>query len=102
MIHAGHLLGGVVAAMVGSAAMAEPVPPACPPPPDKPLPFGCATELNLRAMLADPADLDRGQELAPANGQPAVDAVERHRQGKLPSPPSLSSSAGPGGVGANP
>jgi hypothetical protein len=44
--------------------------------------FGCATAQNLRAMVADPADLEHGRELSPAAGDAAFQAIERHRAGQ--------------------
>ena len=41
-------------------------------------PFGCTNALNLARMVADPADLYRGQPLEPANGRQAVGAVEAY------------------------
>lgn len=41
-------------------------------------PFGCVNALNLARMVADPADLYRGQPLEPADGRQAVGAVETY------------------------
>lgn len=46
------------------------------------LPLGCANRANLRAMLADPADLDHGRTLAPATGEQEARAVEAYRKGE--------------------
>jgi type IV pilus biogenesis protein CpaD/CtpE len=51
-----------------------------------PLPHGCATALNLEAMVADAADLARGREFGPAIGEPVVTPVRRHRLGQVPEP----------------
>ncbi len=55
--------------------------------------FGCATAVNLGLMVASPADLVRGRQLAPADGKPAVAAVDRYLtdQVQLPSLVSLGS-----------
>jgi hypothetical protein len=45
--------------------------------------FGCADALNLRLMLADPHDLQRGRPLSPAAGDPAFAAVRRWRQDQV-------------------
>lgn len=42
--------------------------------------FGCATADNLALMVASPADLVSGRQLAPANGQIARAAVEHYEQ----------------------
>lgn len=44
--------------------------------------FGCATAVNLQAMLADPGDLERGADLPDASGDAALIAVRRHRLGE--------------------
>ena len=44
--------------------------------------LGCANQANLRAMIADPRDLDAGRPLAPAQGDAAFAAAERHRTGQ--------------------
>ncbi|MFN3591440.1 MAG: hypothetical protein ACK4TG_04560 [Thermaurantiacus sp.] len=50
------------------------------------LPHGCATALNLEAMVADADDLARGRALAPAQGDPLVTPVRRLRLGQVPDP----------------
>ena len=40
--------------------------------------FGCATAVNLGLMVAHPADLTGGAALAPADGKPAVAAIDRY------------------------
>ena len=40
--------------------------------------FGCATAVNLGLMVASPADLVGGRQLAPADGKPAAAAVNRY------------------------
>ncbi|MFT8243802.1 hypothetical protein [Roseomonas sp. BN140053] len=42
-----------------------------------------ANDANLRAMLADPAHLDRGASSPRAEGQMATQAVGRLRQGRV-------------------
>lgn len=41
--------------------------------------LGCANTANLGLMVADPVDLVRGRALAPADGIPAAQAVEKYR-----------------------
>lgn len=43
--------------------------------------LGCATTANLGLMVADPVDLVQGRRLAPADGQPSVNAVGKYRTG---------------------
>lgn len=43
--------------------------------------LGCATAANLGLMVADPVDLVQGRSLAPADGQPAANAVGKYRTG---------------------
>jgi hypothetical protein len=45
--------------------------------------LGCSSNANLRAMVADPADLDRGKLLGPASGDRESRAVELYQQGKV-------------------
>ena len=40
---------------------------------------GCANAVNLGLMVANPADLQTGQPLSPADGQAVVPAIERYR-----------------------
>jgi hypothetical protein len=89
---------GLAAALTGAAAaqsppQTSPAPahwPGCGAPPDHTgeglmLPFGCATEANLRGMIADPRDLERGAPTTPEPGGPAIAAAERYRQGAVKS-----------------
>ncbi|HXC11211.1 MAG TPA: CpaD family pilus assembly lipoprotein [Stellaceae bacterium] len=46
--------------------------------------FGCATAVNLGLMVASPADLVGGRQLAPADGEPAASAVNRYLNDKVP------------------
>ncbi len=46
-------------------------------------PFGCTTALNLARMVADPADLYRGQPLEPGNGPQAVGAVRAYEADEI-------------------
>jgi type IV pilus biogenesis protein CpaD/CtpE len=55
--------------------------------------FGCATASNLGLMVANPADLVAGRELAHADGTPAVSAVTRYLTDKVKLP-ETSSGAG--------
>lgn len=51
---------------------------------NRPLPnLGCATATNLGLMVAEPGDLIRGRELAPADGVREAEAVVRYRQDKV-------------------
>jgi len=71
---------------VAATAAAAPNPPRAQPPLDPcahAATFGCATALNLRLMLADRRDLERGAALAPAAGDAALAAAERHRLGQV-------------------
>jgi type IV pilus biogenesis protein CpaD/CtpE len=49
--------------------------------------YGCANATNLGLMVASPADLVSGRTLAPADGQPAVAAVERYMTDRIKQPP---------------
>ncbi len=49
--------------------------------------YGCANATNLGLMVASPADLVSGRTLAPADGQPAVAAVERYMTDRVKPPP---------------
>lgn len=64
----------------------------------QPLPLGCASRLNLEAMLADPADLTAGAPLAPAQGDVAIRAQEELRRGTTALPPSADTGAAPQGM----
>ena len=48
--------------------------------------FGCATAVNLGLMVASPADLTVGRTLEPADGKPAVAAVDRYLDDKVQLP----------------
>jgi pilus assembly protein CpaD len=45
--------------------------------------FGCATEANLAAMVANPADLARGRPSVVADGEALARGVELYRSGNL-------------------
>lgn len=45
--------------------------------------LGCANAVNLGLMVADPADLARGRDLALADGVREAEAVARYRTGKV-------------------
>lgn len=90
------LATGMVLAIPGCASDAPPpVPTAenpCPPwvefPTNRhsnaePAYLGCSNAVNLRAMVADPADLERGRPLGPANGIRATLGVENYELGKV-------------------
>jgi hypothetical protein len=92
---AAALTGLALTALAGSA-LAQPAPqppaadhwPGCSAEPDRSspdpqLPFGCATEANLRAMIANPADLERGAPTTPARGDPAILPAARYRLGAV-------------------
>ena len=63
--------------------------------------YGCANTTNLGLMVASPADLVSGRTLAPADGQPAVAAVERYMNDRVKQPPAPTASpfAASGGGG---
>lgn len=44
--------------------------------------FGCTTAYNLGVMVADPADLERGRPLDPADAERAALSVQRYRVGE--------------------
>ena len=45
-------------------------------------PDGCFNLVNLGAMVADPRDIERGRELAPADGERAAAVVGDYQAGK--------------------
>jgi type IV pilus biogenesis protein CpaD/CtpE len=45
--------------------------------------LGCTVAINLRANVANPADLERGRPLRPADGERESRAVEAYQQGKV-------------------
>jgi len=47
------------------------------------LPLGCANRANLRAMVADPEDIQLGQLLTPASGAREARAVEAYKRGEV-------------------
>jgi pilus assembly protein CpaD len=49
--------------------------------------YGCANTTNLGLMVASPADLVSGRAPAPADGQPAIAAVERYMNDRVKQPP---------------
>lgn len=66
--------------------------------------YGCANATNLGLMVASPADLVSGRPLAPADGRPAVAAVERYMTDRVKQPPAptatpFAASTGGGGGG---
>ena len=54
--------------------------------------YGCSNTTNLGLMAASPADLVGGRMLAPADGQPAVAAVERYMNDRVKQPPAPTAS----------
>jgi pilus assembly protein CpaD len=54
--------------------------------------WGCAAATNLGLMVASPADLVSGRPLAPADGMPAVSAVQRYLNDKVKQPPTPTAS----------
>ena len=70
--------------------------------------WGCAAATNLGLMVASPADLVGGRPLAPADGQPAVNAVQRYMTDRVKQPPAPTASpfgasgGGGGDTGAGP
>lgn len=58
--------------------------------------FGCANATNLSAMVADPADLLRGRELAPADGTAMAAAIARYRAGLVKDPRPQATTEGSG------
>jgi pilus assembly protein CpaD len=68
--------------------------------------WGCAAATNLGLMVASPADLVSGRTLAPADGMPAVGAVQRYLNDKVKQPPTptaspFAASTGGGGGGGD-
>jgi pilus assembly protein CpaD len=68
--------------------------------------YGCANTTNLGLMVASPADLVSGWTLGPADGQTAVNAVQRYLTDRVKPPPTptaspFASSGGGGGVGGD-
>jgi pilus assembly protein CpaD len=54
--------------------------------------WGCAAATNLGLMVANPGDLVSGRKLAPADGMPAVNAVERYMNDRIKQPPTPTAS----------
>ncbi|MBV8936720.1 MAG: hypothetical protein JO095_13065 [Alphaproteobacteria bacterium] len=68
--------------------------------------WGCAAATNLGLMVASPADLVSGRTLAPTDGQPAVNAVQRYMTDRVKQPPAptaspFAASTGGGGGGGD-
>ncbi|HEY2616165.1 MAG TPA: CpaD family pilus assembly lipoprotein [Acetobacteraceae bacterium] len=55
--------------------------------------LGCTIAVNLRANVANPADLEIGRPLGPADGQRETLAVETYQQGKIKPLPASSSTS---------
>jgi hypothetical protein len=49
--------------------------------------YGCATQANLAAMVANHADLIQGEDPTPPFGDAALAAAQRHRQGQAKAMP---------------
>jgi hypothetical protein len=65
--------------------------------------FGCVSRQNLRAMVANPADLDGGRPLGPADGTAQTSAVEAYQQDKIkPFEGTSASGTAAGGSGGSP
>ncbi|MGD9895416.1 MAG: CpaD family pilus assembly lipoprotein, partial [Dehalococcoidia bacterium] len=60
--------------------------------------YGCADAHNLGIMVADPADLTRGQDEGSTDGTASVLGIQRYRTGKVtPLKDSDTGSGAPGG-----
>jgi type IV pilus biogenesis protein CpaD/CtpE len=55
--------------------------------------LGCTIAVNLRANVANPADLEIGRPLGPADGQRETLAIEAYQQGKIKPLPASSSTS---------
>jgi type IV pilus biogenesis protein CpaD/CtpE len=97
---AGPILAGALAAATlsgcatdsPSMARAPAGPPVCPADATAPPPFGCANVANLRAMVANPADLTQGREMTPGSAAREAVPVEAYNKGETKKLPSSSSS----------
>ena len=110
-IRAGGLAALLALAALGAAQAQTPAPAAtvvaanpCNAPVNRnePDPFealGCASQTNLRAMIADPADLDHGVHPTPPSGDAAFAAAQRHRLGQPKKLVDVDSSGSGGGAG---
>jgi hypothetical protein len=89
MIRTAWAILGLAATLAAGGATAQPLPacdrPAARTDPDPMLRFRCANDANLRAMIADPRDLQRGRDDTPAFGDAAFAAAARHRLGEVKS-----------------
>lgn len=47
--------------------------------------FGCATQHNIAAMVADPRDLEQSRSLGPADASRRTDVTNKYEQGKITS-----------------
>jgi pilus assembly protein CpaD len=63
--------------------------------------FGCATTTNIGRMAASPSDFVAGRPLGPAEGQPAVAAVQRYLTDKVTAPSGAGAGGGAGGGGSS-
>ena len=65
--------------------------------------FGCATETNLGMMVAQPRDLVVGRQPGPADAEPALNAIQNYRAGKVITlPDDLTGGSTPGPSAATP
>lgn len=56
--------------------------------------FGCTNAINLRLMVADPRDLERGAQASAPSGDAAIAAVRRHRAGEVKPLPGVPTDGG--------
>ncbi len=76
---AGHEIGLTVSRMMAVLPDCDQRQPLEPDPPVFESGFGCANTYNLGVMIADPADLERGRTLDPADGERASLSIMRYR-----------------------
>lgn len=93
------LLYGCAGAPAASAGHDRADAPACPSPTAQvgsaPPTMGCANASNLAAMLENPADLQHGRRLSPADGAREAHAVANYEKG----PVAKSATSGPASAG---
>lgn len=53
--------------------------------------LGCTNAVNLEHMVENPADLDAGRELGPADGDRETMSVTNYKEGKVKQPPDSAS-----------
>ncbi len=98
-IHAAAFTIGAVAVAGAAGCVSDPAPPptksaemACPQwvkfpadhhsEADSPY-LGCVSAANLKAMLANPTDLDKGRTSGPADGEREAAAIDAYQHGKV-------------------